>query len=59
MIYLFQVLAKYIKFFKGSLSGLRQFLATESPLKMVKNGSYFTLKVHSKAWDNLRQFKVL
>ena len=24
-------------FFKGSLSGLRQFLATESPLKMMKN----------------------
>ena len=29
---------------KGTLSGLRQFLATESPLKMMKNASYFTLK---------------
>ena len=30
--------------FKGALSGLRQFLATESPLKKMKNGFYFTLK---------------
>ena len=30
--------------FKGALSGLRRFLATESPLKMMKNGFYFTLK---------------
>ena len=30
--------------FKGILLGLRQFLATESPLKMMKNGFYFTLK---------------
>ena len=30
--------------FKGALSGLRQFLATESPLKMTKNHFYFTLK---------------
>ena len=29
---------------KGALSGLRQFLATESPLKMMKNAFYFTLK---------------
>ena len=29
---------------KGALSGQRQFLATESPLKMMKNASYFTLK---------------
>ena len=27
---------------KGALSGLIQFLAIESPLKMVKNGFYFT-----------------
>ena len=26
------------------LQGLRQFLATESPLKMMKNTFYFTLK---------------
>ena len=30
---------------KGALSGLRQFLATESPLKIMKNTFYFTLKV--------------
>ena len=29
---------------KGALSGRRQFLATESSLKMVKNYFYFTLK---------------
>ena len=29
---------------KGTLSGLRQFLATESPLKMMKNAFYFTSK---------------
>ena len=29
---------------KGALSGLRQLLATESPLKMMKNGFYFTSK---------------
>ena len=32
------------KSIKGAISGLRQFLATESPLKMMKNGFYFTLK---------------
>ena len=32
------------KVFKGTLSGLRQFLAIESPLKMMKNAFYFTLK---------------
>ena len=29
---------------KGALLGLRQFLTIESPLKMVKNVFYFTLK---------------
>ena len=29
---------------KGALSGLRQFLAIESPLKLMKNVFYFTLK---------------
>ena len=29
---------------KGALSGLRQFLATENPLKMIKNTFYFTLE---------------
>ena len=28
--------------FKGALSGLRQVLITESPLKMMKNAFYFT-----------------
>ena len=32
---------------KEALSGLRQFLATESPLKIMKNPSYFTLKALS------------
>ena len=29
---------------KGALSGLRQLLATECPLKIMKNAFYFTLK---------------
>ena len=40
---------------KGPLSGLRQFLATESPLKMMKNAFYFT----SKALFVLKIFKFL
>ena len=54
---------KYKKFFsmmmliciKGALSGLRQFLAAESPLKMMKNAFYFT----SKALFVLKIFKFL
>ena len=38
------VLQKTKLILKGALSGLRQFLATESPLKMMKNVFYFTLK---------------
>ena len=30
--------------FKGTLSDLRQFLATESPVEMMKNAFYFFLK---------------
>ena len=30
--------------FKGALKGLRQFLASQSPLKKMKNAFYFTLK---------------
>ena len=41
--------------FKGALSGLRQFLATESPLKMIKNAFYFT----SKAFSILKIYKIL
>ena len=40
---------------KGALSGLRQFLAAESPLKMMKNASYFT----SKPFFVLKIFKFL
>ena len=40
---MFQIKQKDVNI-KGALSGLRQFLATESPLKMVKNTFYFTLK---------------
>ena len=41
--------------FKGALQGLRQLLATESPLKMIKNAFYFT----SKALFFLKIFKFL
>ena len=41
--------------FKGPLSGLRQFSATESPLKMMKNAFYVT----SKALFVLKMFKFL
>ena len=30
--------------FEGALSGVKQFLVSESPLKMMKNAFYFTLK---------------
>ena len=40
---------------KGALSGLTQFLATESSLEMMKNGFYFT----SKALFVLKIFKFL
>ena len=29
---------------KGALEGLRELLTTENPLKLMKNGFYFTLK---------------
>ena len=41
--------------FKGALSGLRHFLATESPLKIMKNAFYFT----SNALFVLKIFKFL
>ena len=40
---------------KGALSGLRQILATESPLKMMRNAFYFS----SKALLVLEIFKFL
>ena len=42
-------------YFKGALSGLRQYLATEIPLKIMKNAFYFT----SKASFVLKIFKFL
>ena len=41
--------------FKGALSGVRWFLATAGPLKMMKNGFYFT----SKGLFALKIFKFL
>ena len=38
---------------KGALSGLRQFLATESPLKMIKNDFHFTSKALFKIFKFL------
>ena len=35
----------FYKLPKGPLSGLRQFLTTETSLKMMKNAIYFMLKV--------------
>ena len=32
-------------YLKGALSGLIQFLATESPLKLMKNVFYLTLRI--------------
>ena len=46
---------KRLKELTGILSGLRQFLATESPLKMMKNAFYFI----SKALFVLKIFKFL
>ena len=40
---------------KGALSGLREILATDSPLKMMKNAFYLT----SKALFVLKIFKFL
>ena len=40
---------------KDAFSGLRQFLAAESPLKIMKNAFYFTSKAHFV----LKIFKVL
>ena len=45
----------FVAIVKGALSGLRQFLAAGSPLKMMKNAFYFT----SKAPFVLKIFKVL
>ena len=35
---------QFFFWFKGALSGMRQFLATESPLKMMRNALYFISK---------------
>ena len=38
------VLIYQFSFFKGALTGLKQFLATVSLLKMIKNAFHFTIK---------------
>ena len=40
-----------LKIFKGELSRLRQFLASESPSKMKKNAFLFNLKSSSRSQD--------
>ena len=44
MIFSSSISKPFLEFIKGPLSGLRQFLATENPLKSMKNACYFTLK---------------
>ena len=34
----------HLKYLKGAVAGLRQFLETERPLNIMENGFYFTLK---------------
>ena len=42
---IFRALSKiYDETFKSALPGLTQIMATESPLKMIKNAFYFILK---------------
>ena len=53
-LYLLFILLQLIVF-KGSLSGLWQFLPIESPLKMMENALYFT----SKAFFVFKVFKFL
>ena len=38
------VIFQEVELLKDPLSGLRQFLASESPLKLMKNAFYFTSK---------------
>ena len=49
------VISHNYEIIQGALSGLRQLLATENPLKMMKNAFYFT----SKALFVLKIFKFL
>ena len=42
---------------KDALSGLRQLLAIESPLKVVKNTFYFTLK-HQNSFQNSGRYNL-
>ena len=39
-----QVASRVTKRLKGKISGLRRFIASEFPIKIMKNGLYFTLK---------------
>ena len=40
------------KMIKGAISGLRPFLASESPFKMMRNAFHFTLKVFFSRYLN-------
>ena len=44
LAFAFQISLLLLSEFKGSLSGLRQYLTTERPLKMMKNAFYYGLK---------------
>ena len=55
LLFIFVVQALKRLYFKGALSGLKQFLTAESPLKMMKNAFYFT----SKAFFVLKMIKFL
>ena len=43
--------SEQLRSFKGALSGLRHFLANESPLKMMKNAFLFHLKSFFRSQD--------
>ena len=41
----------FLNFLRAHSEGLRQSLTTESPLKMMKNAFYFTLKAPFRSQD--------
>ena len=44
LAYLIFYLSDFLPILKGTISGLKQFLVNESPLKMMENAFYSTLK---------------
>ena len=50
---------KVVIIIKGALSGLRQFLATEYPLKMMKKCFLFHLKSSFRSQDSCLDFLVM